>query len=308
VERWTKPIPGYTAHFGRIHAASDSLFVADGWGVTFASLRFRRFDLRTGTEVASIRTGTSVRCFALVPGADELVAATDTKLFRLGINRLDERQRWDRRIPRYANTIVLRGTFAVVADWMKPRVSIVDLATGGVRRRDAPPILAVIDGPGDPLLVAGSKGGGGIATIEPRTGVVGPVRAAPPAIDAVVDPDGLSLWMTSGVRGAWSETQVSPGSPTRRLRRQWLDDSRPPVEYALPEGALSVQIGEHEMWLASDDALIALARPFGSGQARIWRAPTDHDIRWVHPDARIAIVVKRDFEATNAMMTAFELA
>jgi len=308
--RWTAELHGYTAHFGSIHAPSNSLLVADGWGVAVAGLRFRRFDLGSGAERASIRTGTAVRCRAVVPGDEELIVATDTKLFRLGLDGLDERQRWDRRIPRYANTIVLRGSFVVMADWMNPRVSIVDLAGGGIRRRSSQPIVAVIDGPGDPLLVGGAAAGGGIASIDPRSGTIGPTLEAPPAIDVAVDHDDASVWMTTGVRGTWTLTRVTPASPTRRLRRQWLDGSRPAEEFELPAGALQIAIGSRELWLASDEALIAVPLPVGSEAGRIWPGPSGQAIRWFHPDLRVAVTVGRRFDATtdNATMTAFDLA
>ncbi|HLO34486.1 MAG TPA: hypothetical protein VK194_00320 [Candidatus Deferrimicrobium sp.] len=305
-QRWTTPIRGYAAHAGRIHVPSGSLLLSDGWGVSVASLRFRRHALSTGEELASIRTGTAARCFAVLPDDTELIAATDSKLFRLGIARLDERERWERRVPRYSNSIAVRGSCAVVANWKDPRVSIIDLATGRVRRRDAPEMMLVVDGPADPLLVSGTRGGG-TATIDPASGRLSAIRETPPAIDAVMDPDALSLWSTVGVRGTWSRTSVVPGSPTQTLRRDWLDDREPARQFVLPVGVGRIAIGRSEMWLASKTDLVALPMPVGVGPARVWHSPADHKIEWFDPDERVAIVVKRIVRENAAMATAFDL-
>jgi hypothetical protein len=120
-ELWTSLARGQ-GHLAVIHSAVGSLYVSDGWGVSYASLRFRRLDVLTGQETASFRSGTAVRCFALSRDRNELIAATDSKLFRLDALALVERQRWDTRIPRYSNTMAIRGDLVVVANWRDPKV------------------------------------------------------------------------------------------------------------------------------------------------------------------------------------------
>src|SRR4051794_20877391 len=153
-QRWSRPLAGFAAHAPFIHRPSGSVFVADGWGVTFASLSFRRYDLATGEELARVRTGTSVRCVAWLPGGEELIAATDSRLLRLGTTDLAERQRWERRIPRYLDSMALvdDGSRVVAANWTRPSVGIVDLATGSVRLRRGLPTMLVVDGRPEPLL------------------------------------------------------------------------------------------------------------------------------------------------------------
>lgn len=310
VVRWSTTIPGFAAHAGRIHAPSNSLLVADGWGVSFAGLRFRRLDLATGAEIASIRTGTQIRCFAVLPGDLELIGATDSKLYRLGLAQLDERQRWDRRIPRYSDSIVVRDGFALVANWSGTRVAIVDLAGGGVRRRDAPHMPFVIDAPSGPVLVGGSRDGGW-ASLNLHTATVQPIRSAPPAIDAAVSRDGTELWSTVGVRGTYtihgSGATVAPADPSRRLRREWLDDREPAAEFALPVPVSSLVIGTSALWLASERSLVALPLPITSAPARVWTVSRDQSIAWFDPDAGMAIVVTGRISPDAATITAFAL-
>jgi hypothetical protein len=303
---WTTRVPGFTAHFVRIHQPSGSLFMSDGWGVTFSSLSFRRRDLADGAELGRIRTGTAVRCLAIGPGGADLIAATDNKLFRLSMDRLQERQRWDRRIPRYSDSIVLRGKLAVVANWIRPRASIIDLETGAVRRRDTFAMTLLIDGPKDPLLVGGSKDGG-LASIDPRTGGVTRLLDASPAIDAAVDAIGSGMWATTGIRAIATTGLVGPGVPTHELRFDPFERTQPARRFRLPEAVRNIALGHSEMWLGREGALVALPLPVGAQPAGVWRPPKDHDIAACDPDARIAIVTTRLMDEDAAMMTAFEL-
>jgi hypothetical protein len=304
---WAASVPGFTAHFLRIHGPSSSLFLSDGWGVTFASLRFRRYDLRTGQEVAGIRTGTAVRCIAVLPGETEIVAASDSKLFRLELRSLTELERWDKRIPRYSDSIAVLAGQAVVANWRRPGVGIVDLASGSVRRRSSPGLTKVIARQGgDPLLLGGDKGGG-LWSIEPRAGTVTALVTSPPAIDAVVDPRGDGIWMTVGIRATYTESSSGPGRSTRQLRRYSLKGMQQVQSFHLPQAVDDVLIGKREMWLASPGSLVALPLPVGSGEARVWHPPKEHFIRAFDPDTRVVVASRERPRTDNAVMTAFAL-
>ena len=78
---WTSIIPGSMAHHVVLSPQVGSVYVSDGWGVFYAALKFHRYDLTTGRELAAVRTGTSVRCLAFLEGGSDLIAATDKKLF-----------------------------------------------------------------------------------------------------------------------------------------------------------------------------------------------------------------------------------
>jgi len=102
---WSAAIPGdaEVAVLG-VDPDATSVYVADGWGVAYAALRLRRLSLDTGEELATVRLGNSARCITFHDG--ELLAATDTKVFRLVPKTLEIVGRWDKRVPRYTDTIV----------------------------------------------------------------------------------------------------------------------------------------------------------------------------------------------------------
>jgi hypothetical protein len=311
-ELWTSLARGQ-GHLAVIHSAVGSLYVSDGWGVSYASLRFRRLDVLTGQETASFRSGTAVRCFALSRDRNELIAATDSKLFRLDALALVERQRWDTRIPRYSNTMAIRGDLVVVANWRDPKVGIIDLATGRVRRRAAPEMTTVLDGPEDPLLVGGQDGG--VVSIDPVSGNARLVLDTPAALDAALSQDRRTLWLTVGVRavvsssfrrgGALSTVSVRAGSPTRELRRYTLDGAEPPSRYQLPLAVRGVVAGGTKLWLVGEHELLSVPLPVGLHPARVWRPPNGQDILAVDPDASLVVTTRSDSQATSAQLTCF---
>ena len=304
--RWRREIPGFSAHFGLIDGPSGGLFISDGWGVTYASLRFRRYGLATGEEEAVARTGTAIRCATRLAGLDELLAASDNKLFRFGMSDLSELERWDRRIPRYASSIAVRGAQAAVANWMDPRVAIVDLATGRVRRRDAPAMIDIIDGAENPLLVSGTAPGG-VASVDLAAAVVGPTRPIPPALGAAVDPDEPALWSIVGIRATWSRTRVTPGEPSRVLRRDWLDDRGPAEEWEIPGSAKTIAVGRQEIWLGGSASLVTIGRPIGAAPPRVWQDGLHHPVRWFDPDARLAVTIDEHWGGSTATIEAFRI-
>jgi hypothetical protein len=303
---WRRTVPGYAAHDGLLDPASGGIFVSDGWGVTYASLRLRRYSLATGEEQAKARTGTGMRCATRLPGDTDLLVATDTKLFRLAAHDLTEVQRWDRRIPRYAASIAVRGDQAVLANWMDPRLGIVDLATGRVRHRDGPAMMRIVDGAPDPLLVSGTPPGG-VARIDLAAGVVGETRPVPPLLDAAVDPDEPALWSIVGIRGTWSATKVTPGKPSSVLRRDWLDNRAPAEEWDLPAEGKTIVVGQREIWVGGGGAVVAIPRPVASAPPRVWRQPGREVIRWFDPDARIAVAIEERSDGPTAMLEAVRL-
>lgn len=301
-ERWTTLVPGRASHLAVFHSPGGSLYVSDGWGVTYASIRFRRLDVLTGSETASFRSGTAVRCLAMIGDGNELIATTDSKLFRLDALSLQERQRWDKRIPRYSNTIAIRGDLVVVANWRDPKIGIIDLATGRVRRRAAPEMTTVLDGPGDPLLVGGHDGG--VVSIDPFTGTSRRILDTPAALDATLSKDRRTLWLTVGVRAVVSSSSVRPGSPTRELRQYAIDDAEPPTRYHLPSAVRGVVAGATRLWLVGEGEVLSVPLPLGP-PARVWRSPKGHDILAVDPDAGLIVTTRRDVKGTATPLTGF---
>jgi len=307
-QRWSRPLAGFAAHAWFIHRPSASVFVADGWGVTVASSSFRRYDLATGEELARVRTGTAVRCVAWLLGGEELIAATDSRLLRLGTVDLVERRRWERRIPRYLDSMALvdDGSRVVAANWTRPSFGIIDLGTGSVLLRRGLPTMLVVDARPEPLLVGGSSTGG-LASIDPGTGRIRRLADTPAAIDAALEPGGAALWLTVGRRAIETPNSSGPGEPSRSLRRWPLDRSAEPAGYLLPAGVRAVRLGARELWLSAKDVLVAIPLPVGETDARLWKPPRNHEIAAFDPDERVAIAVHRDVRNRTAMATAFEL-
>jgi hypothetical protein len=302
-ERWTVPARGRMSQLGAFDPGCGALYVSDGWGIAYAAIRFRRLDAITGQETAAFRSGTAVRCFALGPGRDELIAATDSKLFRLDATTLEERQRWDTRIPRYSNTLAIRGDQVVVANWRDPKVGVVDLATGRVRRRAAPAMTIVLDGPGDPLLVGGLDGG--VDAIDPVTGGVRRVVDTPAALDAALSPDRRTLWLTIGVRAHLTSRSVRRGAPTRILHGYGLDDSGGPGRFRVPLPVRRVAAGETRLWLAGEQEILSVPLPVGLHPARIWKLPNGHEILALDPDTGLVVTTMDDAKARSALLSCF---
>jgi hypothetical protein len=297
---WTRTVPGHAAHVIVPDPETGSVYVSDGWGVEYAAIRFHRFDGQMGGEAASIRTGTSVRCFRLLKRTGDLLAATDNKLLRLDAMSLVEGQRWDARIPRYTNTMAVRGRHAVLADWLNPKVGLVDLTTGRVRRRQAPAMTLVLDGPGDPLLIGGKSGG--VVRIDASTGDEQSILDTPPALDAALSDDGGVLWLLDGVRAVVTTGPTTAttklGHPSRTLRRYRLDASEAPASFTLPFGVRAVVPGRTQLWIhdgqrnTSDTQHVAVvAFPVDENEARVWTASSGHSIAAVDPDSRLVFTI-----------------
>jgi hypothetical protein len=198
------------------------------------------------------------------------------------------------------------GASVVAANWIRPTVGIVDLATGSVRARRGIPTMLVVDARTGPLLVGGSSTGG-LARIEPGSGRLTNLAETPPAIDAALEPDGSALWLTVGRRAIEKPNEIGPGEPSRVLRRWPLDGSATPAGYFLPASVRELRLGARELWLAAKDVLVAVPLPVGETKARLWKPPRDHEIAAFDPDERLAIVVHSDLRSKTAMATAFDL-
>ncbi|MBB2924056.1 hypothetical protein [Cellulomonas cellasea] len=134
-ELWRAQVPGQTALTLAVDAPSGSVFVSDGWGVTYASLGVHRLDLRTGARLASARTAQrAVGALRVAHGA--LWVATDRRLVRLTLAGLEETARWDGLVG-HPQQLVVHGAQAVLAGGLAPTISVLDTATGSVRRRRA---------------------------------------------------------------------------------------------------------------------------------------------------------------------------
>lgn len=297
---WTIPVRGAAGQNPFFDDLGTSLYASDGWGRAPApTLRFRRFDALTGEEQARWPCGSAVRCATLV-GDGDLLVATDQRLAQLDATTLVERRRWNRSV-KHANSIAVAGSTAVAANWRLPTVTLVDLETGLVRRKRHGEMTAVVGRPGgDPLLVGGASGG--IAAIDPASGTIRRLRAAPAALDATLTPDGEALWLTTGIRVVVTErpdgASLRPGDATTRLERHPLGEGDA-TEIDVPMPVRTVACGvDGELWLTpgpvqGSEQFVAI-RPNDADDAwRLWRAPTGQLVAALSPAARLVLTSAR---------------
>src|SRR5947208_11145345 len=132
--RWTTRIPGVTDIRVAVDPDDESVYVSDGWGIAYASLRLRRLSLANGKELASVRLGDAVRCVAFSEHQSELVAATARMLFVLDRASLEVKERWRRRVPTVSDSLIRKGNLVLMANWLRPTLALFDLGAGTARR------------------------------------------------------------------------------------------------------------------------------------------------------------------------------
>jgi hypothetical protein len=143
--RWSAPwaidVPGQTAHAIGFDTRTDSVLVADGWGVAFASLSVRRIDAATGDIRAQVRTGRSIRAFGIGP-EDTLLLLGDKSIAIHDASTLERRAVHDIRVPRYSNAIapLPDGSVALMAP---SGLVAFELATGRSRKLSKVPAVAL---------------------------------------------------------------------------------------------------------------------------------------------------------------------
>ena len=318
-EIWSHELPGWSTAAlvaTMFDARSRSLYISDGAGLLYPHIRFRRVDLDTGEELAKARLGNNANCLAWVestetnPGrttADRrLLAVTDRKFFLLDPLTLHEERRLDERMPGYTHSIGVWDGFAVSANWLKPTVSVVNLATGSVRRRASGEMTQVITGASQPLLIGGALGG--IRTIDPRTATPRDVGPAPPAISATVDRTEPALWLLAGRLAKVTSTSVIQTDGSDRLVRIALDGSGPTTQWRLPRKALRVIAGRNSLWLMgthgrSGSYVLSIALPMAAGRGRVWEVDGGAGVLDVEPDEGLALTGLSSRADTSTRLT-----
>ena len=305
-ERWTTSLRGHHDHRPVLAVGRNSVYASDGWGVSYSSIRFRRFDLQTGKEVASFRSFNGVRCLAPIGDTPYLICATDNKLFRLEATSLEEHGRWERSIPRYADSIAVRDDYVVLANWLQPKLGIVNLESGKVQRRVASPMTLLLDRVPRPLLVSGSTDGG-TASVDLKTLQVHAELPTPPALRAALSPDGSILYLTIGLRGKVTAHGSSLGRPTRELQTYEIEAEHRQGRYSLPSPMREIVPGRSRILLAEERLVLLLDLPLGSAAARWWSGPTGHQVVAMDADAGIVLTVQEQPRETSAWLTCWDL-
>lgn len=229
-EVWRARVPGTAALSVVADTSTGSVFVSDGWGVSYPALAVHRLDLRTGERLASARTGHQPVGAMRVDG-DDLWVATSRRVLRLTVAGLEPLSRWDEGLVSDADQLIAHGPHLVLANPLRPMIGVVDAGTGVVRRlrAGAQPVLARTD---DGVHVA-SAVVGMRWRLDPGRGRL--VVAPPgPAVTALAS-DGTVLWGVAAGRTRTDRQGARPivtrdagrelvawEAPERRIR---LDDS-----------------------------------------------------------------------------------
>jgi hypothetical protein len=186
------------------------------------------------------------------------------------------------RIPWYSNTMAIRGDLVVVANWRDPKVEIIDLATGRLRRRAAPEMTTVLDGPEDPLLVGGRDEVSSRSTPpgELATSVRHPRRPSMPRYHRIDGPRGSRSACARSFRhhsdpGAGSASfRSGPARPhVSCAGTRWMGrNRRAGINCRWP---FSESWPGTKRWLVGEHQLLSVPLRAGLHPARVWSHRTD---------------------------------
>jgi hypothetical protein len=310
--RWTIETPGHWAHTFAAEPGGRSLLIADGWGVAYRSLSLHRVDLGTGELVRKRRIGDVMRCFAFDEGSGRILVACDKRLRLLEADSLAELERWDRRVPRYANGIAWRGRKVLMRTETREAASVFDLDTGRHRRWQLGEIgaasLNVLD---DGRIITGGHSGpeGSIWQIDSLDGSPRRLAVTPPMHSVAVDDRG-AIWLAPGVsqvRGSAMPDRADDDTPAR-VGLAWIEHGRPtrellryddggaePATVRAPGRCRIIAASRGELWLARESRRWSAApvvdrmRVDDGTWLEPLRAPRGHRMAALLPEAGIAL-------------------
>lgn len=132
--KWTAILPGYGHHLLAVDPAGTRLYSGDGWGSpSYASLSLRLIDMSDGRELYRLHTKYQQPRSITYRGPDLLVA-TDSRVFELSRSDLTIQRIWERRVPRFSDTLMLESDRLFMTNWLGPTAGILDLSTGRATR------------------------------------------------------------------------------------------------------------------------------------------------------------------------------
>jgi hypothetical protein len=108
IELWTSELKN--GIFGSITPTIDpfdntKLYISDGWGSSFPSMRLRQLSLVDGKEMKSVSIKNAVRCIYFHPDETNIFAVSDNKIFQLNKTDFSIVKKFDKGIQKYNDYI-----------------------------------------------------------------------------------------------------------------------------------------------------------------------------------------------------------
>lgn len=275
-EIWQASVPGHTAHIVLADPGSKSLFVSDGWGVAYATLRLHRLDPETGEPVAEVRTRHQ-HVSALAAAVDSLYVATHSRLLQLRAGDLHVLHQWDRVLPSDAQQLLAAGDWLVAANWRKPVVGLF-YPQGQASERLRVGLQPLIVAYGDTVRVVEGFTGGVRSVDLTKSRLLG-AEPGPP-VSAVAG--GKELWGVLGGPPAGAGAHSTGSAWLRPASDRLVRLADPSWEAILPAPASALQCDDERglLWclVGSDSTLLAavsqedgrVVASFPAGEGRYW--------------------------------------
>ncbi len=290
-ELWQTTVPGDHANVFMCDVASGSLFVGDGWGVSYPALRLHRLSLANGEHLADVRTRhQGVSAMAMYQG--HLYAATDSRLFELEVPNLEVVRQWDKGLVRYAMQLIAGREVLVAANWRVSTIGIFDVKSGRTRRLRVGLQPLVFHFGEDTRVIAGFDGG--MWTIDGRRGRLIDPQDTPPVASLAA---GRHIWATlagpkeggqgnprTWVKSGTEVIQRLSGTPWKarasgRVSHLSCDDKR---------AILWCLLGRQ-----SQRQLEAISQETGAVLGS-WMPPSAHGVGFCHVDPAAGVVIRAE--------------
>lgn len=99
----------------------DWVYVGDGWGSAFSSMKLRKFSLSSGQEIQSVYIKNNVRCLTFNNNQTDLFAVTNNKIIQLNRNTLEIIKKFEKGIQKFNDYIVSndRDSLLLMNHWRK---------------------------------------------------------------------------------------------------------------------------------------------------------------------------------------------
>lgn len=107
-QKWTIQLTNNISGGGVMPPTIDTVdkstfYVSDGWGTAYAAIRFRKFSIETGEELANILVRNCARCIYV--NNEYVFAILDKRIIKLNRNDLSMECVYKNNIPRYADYV-----------------------------------------------------------------------------------------------------------------------------------------------------------------------------------------------------------